>query len=242
MTSFLENVVKRPAIISGNSSGGLIAIWLGANRPDLVHSIIAEDPPLFSADWPRIKSEFVYYVLKSTGEIISVIHNSDSTSELAKELQKIQRPKPDGGIRKIPSWAAWLLAWIIRLQQKRSLGGKILNLFLPKKYRQLAGVFTRFDPDFSQSWVDGRIYEGLDHAEALSKLECPVLLLHANWYQSEKGLMGAMSDKDAARARSLIKDCEFKRLDSEHVVHSADPDLYINLLKTFVEKHKASNR
>ncbi|MGD9381992.1 MAG: alpha/beta hydrolase, partial [Candidatus Thorarchaeota archaeon] len=34
MTAFLEKVVKRPSIISGNSSGGLIALWLAANRPE----------------------------------------------------------------------------------------------------------------------------------------------------------------------------------------------------------------
>ena len=48
-TTLLENVVHEPAIISGNSSGGLIALWLAANRPYLVKGIILEDPPLFSA-------------------------------------------------------------------------------------------------------------------------------------------------------------------------------------------------
>jgi pimeloyl-ACP methyl ester carboxylesterase len=55
MTAFLESVVEEPAIVSGNSSGGLIALWLAANRPSLVKGIIMEDPPLFSAEWPRIK-------------------------------------------------------------------------------------------------------------------------------------------------------------------------------------------
>ncbi|MHA2079222.1 MAG: alpha/beta fold hydrolase, partial [Candidatus Thorarchaeota archaeon] len=69
MTAFLEMVVKRPAFVSGNSSGGLIALWLAANRPDLVMGIILEDPPLFSADWPRIKEDsYVYRVLEVTVE------------------------------------------------------------------------------------------------------------------------------------------------------------------------------
>ncbi|MFW9814233.1 MAG: alpha/beta fold hydrolase, partial [Candidatus Thorarchaeota archaeon] len=40
MTAFLESVVQEPAIISGNSSGGLIALWLAANRPDLIKAIV----------------------------------------------------------------------------------------------------------------------------------------------------------------------------------------------------------
>ncbi|MFW9805529.1 MAG: alpha/beta fold hydrolase, partial [Candidatus Thorarchaeota archaeon] len=39
-TTFLESVVQDPAIISGNSSGGLIALWLAANKPSLVKAII----------------------------------------------------------------------------------------------------------------------------------------------------------------------------------------------------------
>jgi pimeloyl-ACP methyl ester carboxylesterase len=62
LESFLRHVVRRPAIVSGNSSGGLIALWLAANARDCVSGIVIEDAPLFSAEWPRFRDRdrFVY--------------------------------------------------------------------------------------------------------------------------------------------------------------------------------------
>jgi pimeloyl-ACP methyl ester carboxylesterase len=42
--------VRRPAIVSGNSSSGLIALWLAANAREHVAGIVVEDAALFSAE------------------------------------------------------------------------------------------------------------------------------------------------------------------------------------------------
>lgn len=44
---FIENVIKQKVIISGNSSGGIIALWCAANIPEYVSGIILEDAPIF---------------------------------------------------------------------------------------------------------------------------------------------------------------------------------------------------
>jgi hypothetical protein len=96
-------------------------------------------------------------------------------------------------------------------------------------------VLVDFDADFSQAFVDGRIYEGLDHADALKRVECPMLLLHANWVRHpDYGLVGAMDDNDAAMARELAPELLFKRIDSDHVIHSHNPDLYISAIEEFI--------
>jgi pimeloyl-ACP methyl ester carboxylesterase len=56
LAAFIETTIAEPAYVSGNSSGGLLAGWLAANRRDLVRAIVLEDPPLFSAEYPRIKT------------------------------------------------------------------------------------------------------------------------------------------------------------------------------------------
>lgn len=43
----IENTVGEPAILLGHSLGGLVAIDVAAERPDLVESIIIEDAPLW---------------------------------------------------------------------------------------------------------------------------------------------------------------------------------------------------
>ncbi len=231
MTAFLQEVVQEPAIISGNSSGGLIALWLAANRPSLVKGIILEDAPLFSADWPRIKEDsYVYRVLQVTVEMSRELHESRSISGLAKTFTQVRRPLPNGKITSIPRSAAYFVAFLIRVSQKlRGVPS------LPGRLGIIVDVLVNFDADFSQAWVDGRIYEGLDHADALQRAMCPMMLIHANWVRHpDFGLVGAMDDDDAARARELAPQMLYMRFDSEHVIHSHNPDLYVSALKEFM--------
>jgi len=232
MTAFLESVVREPAIISGNSSGGLIALWLAANRPGLVKGIIMEDAPLFSADWPRIKEDSdVYRVLQATVEMSKELKESRSISGLARILMKIKRPLPNGKVRSVPRSAAYFAAFLIRVSQKLHSG----TPWLPGKLGKVLYVLTNFDADFSQAWVDGRIYEGLDHADALKRAKCPMMLLHANWVRHpDYGLSGAMDDGDAARARELAPCLLYKRIDSEHVIHDYHSDLYVSAIEEFI--------
>jgi pimeloyl-ACP methyl ester carboxylesterase len=232
MTAFLENVVREPAIISGNSSGGLIALWLAANHPHLVRGVVLEDPPLFSAEWPRIQEDsYVYYVLQTTVEMSRELNNSRSISRLARCFMKIRRPMPDGKMRSVPRSLAYLLSFIIRTSQKLHSG----RPSLPGRFGTITDVLVDFDSDFSQAWVDGRIYEGLDHADALQRARCPIILLQANWVRHpDFGLVGAMDDEDAARARELAPHMQFQRIDSEHVIHSHNPDLFVAIVDDFV--------
>lgn len=233
MTAFLKEVVKEPAFISGNSSGGLIALWCAANIPEWVSGIIMEDPPLFSAEWPRIKDEYVYKVLQITVEMSKELKESRSIGGLAGCFTKISRPLENGKIRKIPRSGAYFIAFLIRASQKLK-GGKPA---LPGTLGKILDVMTTYDPDFSQAFVDGRIYEGLDHAEALQRAECPMLLIHANWHRHpEYGLVGAMDDDDAARARELVPEMSFKRIDSEHVIHSHNPEKFVASVKEFISQ------
>lgn len=49
MTAFLKEVVRRPAVVIGNSSGGVLAAWLAANAREHVKAIVLEDPRCFAA-------------------------------------------------------------------------------------------------------------------------------------------------------------------------------------------------
>ncbi|MFW9968015.1 MAG: alpha/beta fold hydrolase [Candidatus Thorarchaeota archaeon] len=231
MTAFLEQAVKRKAIISGNSSGGLIALWLAANRPELVRGIVMEDPPLFSAEWPRIKEDsYVYRVLEVTVEISRVLNESRSIRELAREFMKIRRPVEGGKMRGVPASAAYFMSFWIRASQKLRSG----KPSLPGRLSRIIDMLVTFDVDFSQAFLDGRIYEGLDHADALKRANCPMLLLHANWVRHpELGLVGAMDDDDAALARELAPEMQFKRIDSDHVIHSYESEIFMREIADF---------
>ncbi|MCX5779726.1 MAG: alpha/beta hydrolase, partial [Firmicutes bacterium] len=71
LKEFLESVVKKPAIVSGLSSGAVLSLWLAANAPENVSAAISEDPPLFASMYPRIKAEkYMYYLFETAIETL----------------------------------------------------------------------------------------------------------------------------------------------------------------------------
>jgi len=54
---FIQEVIRKPTLVAGLSSGGVLAIWLAAYASEHVLAIISEDPPIFSSIWPRIQDE-----------------------------------------------------------------------------------------------------------------------------------------------------------------------------------------
>ena len=56
VVAVLNWVVSRPAVVVGNSLGGVIAWWLAQNHPDLVTAALLDDPPLFAGDTPEAEA------------------------------------------------------------------------------------------------------------------------------------------------------------------------------------------
>jgi len=190
-----------------------------------------EDPPLFSAEWPRIKEDSeVYKVLEVAVEMSKALRESRSVKGLAREFMKIKRPLKSGKIRKVPASAAYFLSFMIRASQRFRSG----RPSLPGRLGRITSLLTNFDSDFSQAFLDGRIYEGLDHAKALKMAQCPMLLVHANWFRhSDFGLVGAMDDSDATRAQELAPRMQYRRIDSEHGIHSQQPEAFVKEIEEF---------
>jgi pimeloyl-ACP methyl ester carboxylesterase len=93
---------------------------------------------------------------------------------------------------------------------------------------------TMYDPHFGQAFYDGSCHRGFDHAEVLSRVECPAVLIHANWSYDDDGmLMGAMDADDASRANALMANSRLVRVDSGHTVHIENPSVFIDIIIDF---------
>jgi Predicted hydrolases or acyltransferases (alpha/beta hydrolase superfamily) len=226
LATFIETVIKEPAYVTGNSSGGLLTTWLAANKPELVKAILLEDPPLFTAEYPRSKttvayrtfttaheylqgsnSDFLIYWLNANKDFIKKHAGPDSLPMLISSIEKYRAANP----------------------------GKPVELnFLPDILRLFIRDIDQYDPHFGDAFYDGRWNADFDHAEALKRITCPVMLLHANFETLADGtLNGAMNQEDADRAASLIANCTYVRIDAQHTVHIDKPEEFIKLAKSF---------
>lgn len=231
--TFIENVIKDKVIISGNSSGGIIALWCAANIPDYISGIVLEDAPIFSAEMPRFKEQdrFVYNGLKHLVDQIGDIENRD----LANYFRDMEIPASDKRIKKIPNWfIAWLAKSIKKYQTNHP--NTPVEVGFPDSLRLLIKSLSMFDPDFARAFVDGRFYDGINHEEALKKTRCPLLLIQANWKRyANHGLVGAFDSDDAKRVMALAPQTIFQKVSANHVIHAFKPKKYIELLLEFRE-------
>jgi pimeloyl-ACP methyl ester carboxylesterase len=238
LSAFLKQIVQHPAIVSGNSSGGLIALWLAANRPELVSAIILEDAPVFSAEMPRFRDEdrFVYQGLQHVVEVLGNQQERDLADYFRGQVLPVDEGRRE---RRVPDWFVGILSLLVRRYESRNPGQPVDIGYFPLALRLLLKSISTYDPDFARAFLDGRMYKGLDHAEALRRVTCPVLVLHANWFRHPRyGLVGAMDDRDAARIQTLAPQALYRRIPANHVIHMFEPEKFVREVEMFSARMK----
>jgi pimeloyl-ACP methyl ester carboxylesterase len=231
---FLGNVVKEPAVVSGLSSGGVLAVWLGAYAPDHVLVVISEDPPMFSSMWPRITQEkYMTFMFQTAVEAFG----DPRCRNLEAFFSKMGIPQ-DGKDEMlfIPTPVVKSMMFLINTTKTLKPNRPYDVPFIP--YEQRAGLkfFAEYDVDFSRATIDGRLSEGFDPEDALKKVNCPMLLLQASWSRHKTwGLLGAMDDSDVQKIKSLVKDLQYAHIDYSHAIHMGGPNGYLEQVNRFVQ-------
>ncbi|WP_083979879.1 alpha/beta fold hydrolase [Demequina salsinemoris] len=226
--AFLDQVVGEPAYVSGNSSGGLLTLWLAANRPDMVKSIVLEDPPLFASEYPRIK-ETVAIKAFASSEAAAQEGETDDFLNFWLDANK-------GFFNKyVAPGSADAIKGLVAAYRAANPGEPTEIGIIPNEtVKLLFQGLEEYDPRFGAAFYEGTWNEGFDHADALAAVECPVLLIHANWSYNDEGLLdGAMDQDDADLAMSYLQDGTYVSVDSDHVVHLEHPDEFVSLVNGF---------
>jgi pimeloyl-ACP methyl ester carboxylesterase len=228
LANFIEIVIREPVYITGNSSGGLLTVWLAANKPDLVTAIVLEDPPLFSSEYPEIKRTVA-------DRLFTVSYNTvlDNTYG-GNFLDYWVRNGTDFFKTYAGPFSQQLIQFAVNSYRNANPGEPIEIAFLPASIQEMLRGLNCYDPRFGAAFHDGTWNEGFEHAEALKKIQCPVLLIQADFGIMEDGtLNGAMSQEQADRAALLIKDCQYIKVNTGHVINLEVPDQLIQIIWEF---------
>lgn len=231
---FLEGVIKKPTVVSGLSSGGVLSVWLGANAPKLVSAVISEDPPLFSSMYPRIKKErYMYYLFKTAVDTLDK-PKRDIKGFFQKQGIPLEGKKD---LLMMPSFIANYVSASFEFN-KKIRPKKKYDLFNADFNERVGLKFvSEYDVDFSKATIDGRLSRGFNPVSALKKINCPMLLIHANWSRhSYWGLLGALDDKDIELISSIVRDLTYVKVNSFHDIHLSKPKIFTKVVIDYLKK------
>lgn len=228
LAGFVDQVSDEPALLSGHSSGGLLALHIAATRPDLVAGLLLEDPPLFSSEPDRIAG--------TLGGVLPRLATAYlSEGEPGGDFQRYYLEHADYFALFGPL-SGWLtdrsVAWV-----DRHPGEPLRLAYLPPLVTVFFLGMVNYDPAFGEAWgrPDGW-YAGFDTEAALRAIDVPTTLLHTDYFEHRDGtayadgiLMAAMDGDDVARALDLLPDdTRLVRVQSGHLVHFEKPEAYLD--------------
>ena len=214
LVRFIDIVIGRPTLVSGLSSGGVLAAWLSAYaKPAQVRGAVYEDPPLFASETnpacgPSIR--------QGMGPVFAVwskwLGDQWSVGDWAGSLRAIPREVPPV-----------LLGGLAAMADAQS----------PPPGAEPPQNLREYDPEWARAFVTGTVGAGCDHAAMLASVRVPVLFTHhfRRVDPATGHLLGAIADQQADRVRQLVEaagqPCTYRSFpEMPHSMHGSDPELY----------------
>jgi pimeloyl-ACP methyl ester carboxylesterase len=215
LVRLIDLVIKRPVIVSGLSSGGVLAAWLSAfAKPGQIRAAVWEDPPLFSSE---VSPACGHSIRQAIGPMFGSLNKWLGDQWSIGDWQGMQKAFP----RELPMPVLRALAAMNAASPPGSAPpGPPQNL-------------REYDPEWGKAFVTGTVGASCDHASMLAHVKVPVLFTHHFRQVDEPSgaLLGAISDLQARRAEELVTAAgqEFTYLsfpEMPHSMHGTDPGLY----------------
>lgn len=220
---FATQKIGGPYLVSGHSSGGIVAAWLAANDADRVTGCVLEDPPLFHVTPEEMQAPPGCFVWKDGFEVMHAFLNQDEVADPAVYYaQHSYLFGLFGGLQ--PKIAEWTAA-----ERAAHPDAHVALTWVPHDWVRGMYFYDDFDPLFSETFYDGTWLAGVDQADMLARITCPTVYLKAATNYGADGLLyAANSDEDAARVQKLVADCETSIVKSGHDIHYEHPREFVD--------------
>jgi pimeloyl-ACP methyl ester carboxylesterase len=213
LVRFIDVVIARPTIVSGLSSGGVLAAWLAAYaKPDQIVAACFEDPPLFSSE---VRPAIGPSIRQGIGPMFDLwsTYLGDQWSIGAWDAMRAAAPE------RLPLW----------------MRGFPIAEEPPQQLKE-------YDPEWGRAFWTGTVAASCDHERMLRAVKVRNVLLtqHLRIVNEESGaLMGALTDSQADRVQSLLREAgvnvEYRSFPSAaHSLHGTQPDVYVDTLLEWI--------
>lgn len=220
LVRFIDRVIGRPVVVSGLSSGGVIAAWLSAfATPGQVRAAVYEDPPLFGSE---VNPAVGHSIRQSIGPLFAAWHKWLGPQWSIGDYAGLQAAMG----RELPSWLG-------AMQLVGGLGGGPAEP--PQNMRE-------YDPEWGDAFWSGRVGVNCDHEAMLTHVKVPVLFTHHfRVVDPDTGnVLGAISDLQVAHVRRLIEATgntftyrDFPHM--PHAMHGHDPATFAATVTDWID-------
>ena len=225
LIALAKQVAGGDYIVSGHSSGGILAAYVAANDVEHVTACVLEDPPLFRVTPEEAQENagtFAWY----DGYIVahSFLQQDEVTAYPAWYASHSYLFGLFGGLQK-------LLADQTAAFCAEYPGEHATNAWVPRDWTRGMYFMDDWDPRFGDSFYDGSWMAGIDQEAILRQIKCPTVYLKALTNYGEDGvLFAATTDEDAARIQDTIANCETIAIKSGHDIHVEHPDVFVKAI------------
>jgi len=220
LVRFLDLVVASPAIVAGNSSGGVLAAWLGAYaKPGQVRGAVLEDAAVFSSE---VSPAFGQPIRQTLGPVLDLRHTWLGDQWGVGDWQGLQEALG----RELPPWTVMAQEGMVG----RTPADASPSPDPPQNMRE-------YDPGWAQAFSSGYATAGCDNERMLAAMRVPVLFTHhfRAVHEPSSIVVGAVSDQQVQQAGRLVESAgqpftyaSFPTM--VHAMHRRDPALYARTL------------
>ncbi len=222
---FIEQVIGEKTVVSGHSSGGLLAAYVAAYDTNYVVGAVLEDPPVFSTEKDYFEKSFAYH------DTYKNMHDYISNEQTECWEAYYMRNCLWGQLYMASSMDG--LANYAKQYREKHPGKPVQYFFMPESINFTFLHTQDYDFLFGEHFYDYTWHNNIPHKTLMSDIKVPTIFIHAKDSYTEDGILqAASSDEQAREAVSLIKNCELAELTSNHDIHRFNSRFFIDTINS----------